>query len=370
MSNATLFQQRIDRINKAIALEKPDRTPVVILYALFAARITGLPFYDFCASIAKSAEAMIKAFDMCGDADGMDYVGFPTYGLSFMWLSKIKLPGKELPPSVSYQVSEAELMKPEDYDAILGRGYLEWYLEYMQQRVINDVDPALLPMTQPPFDPIAACAPLGIPVLTAGAPLVPPFDALCGGRSMSKFVRDLFTIPDKVEAVMDLMIPGITPPVIQATRAVKAPGIWVGGWRSASANLSPKLWDRFVWPYYRRMAMEVIDAGLTAILHLDGDWTRDLARFRELPKGKCILAIDGLTDIFKAKEKLGDHMCIMGDVPAAKLSMGTPDDVYNYSTKLIREIGPQGFILHSGCDIPANAKLENVQAMIAAATGK
>ena len=34
---------------------------------------------------------------------------------------------------------------------------------------------------------------------------------------------------------------------------------------------------------------------------------------------------------------------------------------------LIRELGPHGFILQSGCDIPANAKLENVRAMVAAA---
>jgi len=33
-------------------------------------------------------------------------------------------------------------------------------------------------------------------------------------------------------------------------------------------------------------------------------------------------------------------------------------------------LGPEGFILHSGCDIPVNARLENVHAMIAAATGK
>jgi uroporphyrinogen-III decarboxylase len=370
MNNESLLKERWNRINKAIALEKPDRTPVIILYALFAAKITGQPFNDFCCSIAKSAEAMIKAFEICGDADGMDYVGFPTYGLSFMWLSKIKLPGKDLPDDVSYQVAEAELMKLQDYDTILEKGYMDWYLDYMQTRVIDDVDPSLLPMNQPPYNPFAACDPLGIPVLTAGAPLVPPFDALCGGRSMTKFVHDLFTIPDKVEAVMDLMIPNITPPVIEATKALGGSGIWVGGWRSASSNLSPKLWDRFVWPYYRRMAMEVIDAGLTAILHIDGDWTRDLARFKELPKGKCILAPDGMTDIFKAKEILGDHMCIMGDVPAAKLSMATPDEVYNYSNRLIKELGPEGFILHSGCDIPANAKLENVRAMVSAATGK
>ena len=81
------------------------------------------------------------------------------------------------------------------------------------------------------------------------------------------------------------------------------------------------------------------------------------------------MALDGETDIFKAKEVLGDHMCIMGDVPASMLFLDTPDNVYAYCTHLIRELGPGGFILQSGCDIPANAKLENVQAMVAAATG-
>lgn len=45
----------------------------------------------------------------------------------------------------------------------------------------------------------------------------------------------------------------------------------------------------------------------------------------------------------------------------------TPDTVYDYCTRLIRELGPGGFMLQSGCDIPTNAKLENVKAMVAAA---
>jgi uroporphyrinogen-III decarboxylase len=50
------------------------------------------------------------------------------------------------------------------------------------------------------------------------------------------------------------------------------------------------------------------------------------------------------------------------------LYLDTPEKVHEYCAKLIREVGPQGFILQSGCDIPTNAKLENVQAMVAAAT--
>lgn len=113
------------------------------------------------------------------------------------------------------------------------------------------------------------------------------------------------------------------------------------------------------------MIYETLDAGITPILHFDSDWTRDLARFKDFPKGKIILELDGMTNIFKAKEILGDTMCIMGDVPPALLTLGTPDEVHKYCRKLIEEIGPTGFILHPGCDIPIDAKLENVQAMVA-----
>jgi uroporphyrinogen-III decarboxylase len=106
---------------------------------------------------------------------------------------------------------------------------------------------------------------------------------------------------------------------------------------------------------------------LIALLHLDSDWTRELQRFRELPRAKCILALDGETDIYKAKKILSDHLCIMGDVPASMLYMESPENVYKYSCKLVRQLGPEGFILHSGCDIPANAKMDNVRAMVAAA---
>ena len=369
MNNKALLQERLARIDKAIALQKPDRTPVVLLYALFAANVTGQPFPEFCGSVAKSAESMIQAYELCGDADGTDYLGFATYGLCFLWMSKVKVPGKDLSDNVVYQVAEAELMKEKDYDVILSKGWLEFFTEFMQTRVLDDVDPAQLPENQP-FDAKSVCDPLGIPVLTPGGPISNPFEMLCGARSMTKFIHDLFTMPDKVEAVMDLIVPHCAAQSVQLAVEGGYRGVWAGGWRSASATLSPKLWDRFVWPYYRRIINEIIEAGIVPIFHLDSDWTRDLGRFREFPKGKCIMATDGMTDIFKAKEILGDHMCLMGDVPAAKFSMGTPDDVYNYCMKLINGLGPKGFILHSGCDIPANAKLENVKAMISAATGK
>ena len=138
---------------------------------------------------------------------------------------------------------------------------------------------------QPPFNAKAACDPLGIPLLTGGM-VGTPYEMLCGARSLQKFTYDLFTIPDKIEAIMDHIVPHLSGPACQMAKDKGFPGVWVGGWRTASAMLSPKLWERFFWPYFVRLVNEVVDAGLIAILHMDQDWTRDLARFRELPKGR------------------------------------------------------------------------------------
>jgi len=61
-------------------------------------------------------------------------------------------------------------------------------------------------------------------------------------------------------------------------------------------------------------------------------------------------------------------MAIMGDVPAYLLAFAGKDRVMAYCQRLIREVGKGGgFILSSGCSIPANAKPENVRALVEAA---
>ena len=368
MSKAQLLKERQTRIFRAIGLEKPDRTPVVLEYAGFAAHVTNKPLAAFLGSISKSVNVMIEAFHIVGEADGIDYGSYSPYSLAYGWMSKVKVPGVELPDDAMYQVAEAELMKAEDYDRILHEGWRDFYRLFMRERVLNDVPPERLPSGQPFTDVRGAWAAQGIPVLSGGTVSL-PFELLCGGRSLNSFFIDLMTMPDRIQEVMDAMMPHLVSHICKRAKIEGFPAVWIGGWRSASNMISPALWERFVWPYFEKAVDDVVNSGLIALLHLDSDWTRDLGFFRSLPKAKCILATDGQTDLFKAKEILNGHMCLMGDVPATMLAFGTPDEVYEYSIKLIKELGPEGFILHSGCDIPMDAKLPNVRAMVAAATG-
>jgi hypothetical protein len=368
MDAENLLAERLARINKAVALESPDRVPVVLEYAGFAARVTHTPYSQFLLDLETSVEAMMEAYRMVGEvgeADAMNYGRFSPYALSYLWLSKVRVPGVDLAEDEPYQVVETESMTRDDYDRILREGWPQFYGTFLQEKVLDGVPSELLPANQPPMDVRGEWSKLGVPVLRSQA-TAPPFEFLCGGRSLTGFALDLLEIPDKIEAVMDEIAPYLSAPLCQLARLEGYPAMWVGGWRAAPPMLSPKMWNRFVWPYFRRLVYTVIEHGLIPILYLDSNWDRELGRFRELPKGKIIMALDGETNIFKAKEVLGDHLCLMGDVPPAMLCFDDADKVFDYSTRLIRELGPEGFILHSGCDIPENARLENVQAMVAA----
>lgn len=371
MTKEAKLKERLERILRAVALEPVDRPPVVLEYAGFAAQVTKAPLPRFFTEPEYSLQKMIEAWGIvCRDfeADAIHYGYSNAYSLAMLWMSKVKVPGVDLPEDVPYQVHEAELMKVEDYDRILKEPWPEFYMDFLAKRVFDDVPAKYHPWNQERLDVAGAWAAIGVPVLSGGA-FGTPFELFCGARSLSRFITDLFTIPDKVEAAMEAIVPHLAPPSLKAAKEQGCPFCWLGGWRAASNMLSPRLWRRFVWPYFQRLVNEVVEAGLVCLLHLDADWTRDLEFFRELPAKRCVLATDGQTDLFKAKEVLGDRICLMGDVPATMLTLGRPDEVLAYSTRLIRELGPQGFILQSGCDIPFDAKLENVQAMVKAATG-
>ena len=66
----------------------------------------------------------------------------------------------------------------------------------------------------------------------------------------------------------------------------------------------------------------------------------------------------------RAKEVLGDHACIMGNVPPGLLQVGSPQEVEEYCKKLIKVCGKGGgFILANGSAMDT-ARPANVKAMI------
>ena len=372
MDNKTLYQERIDLIKKTIALEPVDHVPVIFMGTAFTARYNNISIADYCRDPKLSYQANILTMDRIGGFDGANLAGGGriTAVESVLWMSKILVPGKDLPADSLWQVQEAETMKVEEYDDILKMGWNKYVQSYLP-RVINKNE-FIMAMMWNAFNAkkiFKAYQKKAYPVVSevfiqGGV----PFEALCGARSMSKFIVDLFRIPDKVEAVMQIMLEE----TLEGIKKVKVSkegigGAWLGGWRTASGLLSPKLWDRFVWPYILKIVDAMLNAGITPVLHWDQDWTRDLGRLVELPAKKCILNPDGMTDMKKFKAVAGDRMAMMGDVPASLLAAGTPEEVRIYVRDLIELFEGKGLMICPGCDAPISTKPENMKAMVEAA---
>lgn len=365
-----LYQENLERIKKVVAYEPVDRIPVAFIGAAFVPRYVGVPTADYAGDMKVQR---VTTFETLEKLNGVDGLNSPATGAPFdvalgsIWLSKVLMPGRELDNDVLWQVQEEELMSVDEYDVIIEQGWSKFQSNFFK-RIFRDpagmrkfmIKTALAtPLTNRRYRNagyVALCGALG----------TFPYESLCGARSMSKFILDLYRIPDKVEAAMDVMLPDMIKTVIMGGKLSGALGVWVGGWRSASSMLGPDQWNRFVFPYMKKMVEAVAEAGLVPILHIDQDWTRDLECFKEFLAKTCILNPDGMTDIRKAKEVLDGHMAIMGDVPASLLATGTPEDVNAYVRDLIQDVGPTGLIVCPGCDAPINAKPENVEAMVAA----
>jgi uroporphyrinogen-III decarboxylase len=370
INKEALYQARKTRVEKTLALEPVDRVPTVFMGMAFAPRFMGMSIADFCAIPENRTEVTLAAMDALGadDWDGINALpcGQIVPSLASSWLSRIAVPGRDLPEDELWQVHEAEIMLPEDYDTILKKGWPAFLESYMP-RVIDpkELADSRAWVIENVEHVKNRCREHGyVPISFGGTST--PFEYLCGGRSMSRFFIDLYRDQKKLKEVMDHMLPYMIQEGIETAEMSGINCVWVGGWRSASSLVSPPIWEEFVFPYLYELVHALAEKDIVSLLHFDQDWTRDLSRLLELPKKMCLLNADGMTDLRKAREILDGHMAIMGDVPSSMLCSGTVQDVTEYVRDLIRDVGPTGLLVCPGCDAPINAKPENVRAMVEA----
>jgi len=109
----------------------------------------------------------------------------------------------------------------------------------------------------------------------------------------------------------------------------------------------------------------LINEGLIQNMFAEGGYNTRLDSINEFPKGAVCWYFDK-TDMFKAKQTLGNKCAIQGNVPSSLIVTGTAADTKEYCRKLIEGCGKGGgFILSAGA-IADNPKLENLRAMLAA----
>ncbi|SFR17586.1 uroporphyrinogen decarboxylase family protein [Desulfoscipio geothermicus] len=373
-----LYEERLGRYQATIALEKTDRMPVATGSNYFAEVYSGNTnqetIYD-SEKWLKAEEIFIRDFpevDVLRNnriwAPLYDAVGCKTY----------KLPGRDLPSKTQFQFVEEEYMKADEYD-ILINDPVEFMMDRFLPRVLGDMaEPgstrcrmaflkggmAQMMMAQVMRNrSIYLQEKLGMPQPMTGA-FVAPFDVLADAmRGLRGILLDIYRQPDKVLEACDVIVHEIAHFALSTADPLKRYPIFVPTHKACF--LSPKQFETFYWPSFKKTLEILINAGYTVRAYLEGDWGHHWHHFLELPKGKLILDIDNQGDIFKAYETLGKHQCLAGGIPDSMFILGTPQEMKERVKLLCETVGKEGgFIINGGCNIPYDTKPENYRAMI------
>ncbi|MBN2402989.1 MAG: hypothetical protein JXN64_11400 [Spirochaetes bacterium] len=399
-----LYNEREKRVLDVIALKKPDRIPIMVMFSFFPAKYSGMTTEEVMYDPDKLWNAQWKVMtdfeqDMEQNPFALRFTGPLLEALDF---KQLKWPGHGVGPNYSYQFVEGEYMAADEYDHYLLdptdfmiRKY--WPRIFGNMKALEKLPPLhniitysmgvptgfaifAAPDVQQALDTfkkageksaqLASYAKsfsektkeAGFPLQTGGF-CQAPFDTLGDYfRGMKGLMLDMYRRPDKIVKACEKLFHFMLEMALNAAKNTGNPRIFIPIHKGIDGFMSEEQFKKLFWPTLRDLMIELINNGLTPCPLWEGNCTSRLEIIKDIPAGKAIYSFEA-TDIFKAKEVLGDTVCIRGNVPASILSTGTPDDVRAYCKKLIDVAGRDGGYIMDASTGLDDAKVENVKAM-------
>ncbi len=404
-TNEELYAERIKRIEDATALKTPDRVPIFIYQEGFPVRYAGITyeeaFYEQDKWLAANEKTVL---DFSPDMYFMLIGGVTAPGSAWERLGYLqhKWPGHGVGENTAFQFVEGEYMKAEEYDH-----YLDDPSDFLLRVYLPRTNTALaglsmLPPLQSMFMGVTALTPLllappvaeAMAALNDAAPIMAnwaqkeaefypkmaaqgypllftslsmaPFDVITDYfRGLKGIMLDMYRCPDKLKAMQKKLLPLLTNMGIGAAKASGNPRIFIPLHRAADGFVSLQQFEEFYWPGLKQLMLNLIDAGLNPMPFFEGRYDQRLEYLRELPKGKVIAWFDS-TDLVRAKDIIGDVVCIAGGMPTSMLHVGTPDQIRARTKEMIDKVGKGGGYIMTSSTSFNDAPPENVKAWIEA----
>ena len=395
-----LYEEREKRVRDSIFLRQPDRIPLFAFAdpAEHYGLLHSAAFYD----PAAWRQAFIR--DILDFEPEMASGTFVTSGESLATLDvRNKLwPGGPLPPDGELQFVEGEWMKEDEYDL-----FLEDPADFMIRRylprmygslgalaalpsfslMMNGFENIVDLFTNPEFKKLARTlekagrelkkyreatgnlqddlAQLGFPAFShSGGVGIAPFDVLSSFlRGMRGLMVDMYRQPNNVikacEAILKRRIATATPADPKARGNPKR--VFMPLWRGDKSFMSKAHFDRFYWPTLKKTMLAAIKLGYVPMPVFEAHFGDRLECMLELPKGKAVAVVEYM-DVVQAKEILGGHTCIIGNVPKS-LRYQSPKETLAYYKDLIAKVGKGGGVMLN-VSLPHNTPVAELKKMV------
>ncbi|MBN2123936.1 MAG: uroporphyrinogen decarboxylase [Deltaproteobacteria bacterium] len=398
------YRERCTLIKDAIQLKKPPaRIPICPSAGFFPAEYAGITMYEAMYDYEALKKAWIKYHeDFAPDAYNSPANIVPGRALDILDFRLYQWPGHGVGRDREYQFVEKEYMRPGEYQDLIDDP-TAFFLNAYFPRIFGALEPlSTFPLLPPvheipvvpsflmPFGSEGMKAALealgragdevlrwrtvagqinasimgkGFPAFSGGftkAPFDVIGDSLRGTRGV---MLDMFRYPDELKEACERLTPIMVKCGALSCRGAGHIMPLIPLHKGADGFMSREQFAEFYWPTLRKLIIGLINEGIVPLLFAEGSYNTRLDIIRDMPVGKAVWWFDR-TDMKKAKEVVGQTVCIAGNVPLDLLCTATPAEVEAYCRELAEAAGAGGgFILSSGAGIQGS-RAENVKAMM------
>lgn len=401
------YDEKVARVEAAIALKEPDRVPMMPSAALFPMLNAGYTvaevIYDI--SLEKMTKSIVKyleEFDPdCGLNTGTNYAG---EGL-ILELEKPKnmrwagMPGNIIDVNSIQQFIEYPLLLDDEFDEFFSdrtgwtmRKQLPRNSELLEplatlhqegrfsiQRLAAQVStPEFKAMMQDlwKIDELAqefrknakkldeTVYEMGYPVFRKGGAAV-PFDNYSDNlRGTILSLQDIYERPEDIDRFIEETI---EPQLEMIRKMGKMPGmkrkhVFMALHKGIDGFMGDEHYKKLYWKHLQMIIEEIIKADMVPNVFCEGRYNTRLDCLTEVTPGKVFYHFEEV-DMALAKSKLKDVACIGGSFNNNLLQFGTPQQVRDEAKRLLDICAPGGgFIFATGSGL-SHEKKENVVAL-------
>jgi len=186
-----------------------------------------------------------------------------------------------------------------------------------------------------------------------------PFTLAGRLMDMTEIMVNCYLDPEFVHLTLEKMVDFLIPYILEYKKR-GANGIVIA--EPAAGLLSPKLCEEFSSKYIKRIKEAVDDDDFIFIYHNCGNVKPLLQSIFTI--GADAYHFGNATDMVDALSVSPKDVLIMGNIhPVYEFDKGTPDSMKKAVISLLDSCNQyDNFVISSGCDIPAQSKLENIDA--------
>ena len=399
------YQGRVQRMIDAIELKKtPDRVPIYPNHTFMPAYLMGKKPLDVMSDVKVATEVWEKFLDEYQyDAYGAIGVICPIPPMEILGYELYKWPGVGgVPKDSIYRYVEHDWMEASEYKPLAEDPTNFWLRTYIPRFCKSLSGLSSLPVATnfielPNFAGFVSA--FGLPevqeslkkLMEAGAKTLEwmkvvgqfmvrvagkghptssggftkaPFDTLTDTmRSMKSAMLDLRRHPEGLLEAMEALTPLAGKMAVEAIDRSGNPLVFIPLHKGADGFMSGAQFEKFYWPTLKRTMEYIVENGGVPVPFAEGGYSQRIDYLKDMPKGAVAWMIDK-TDMVELKKRVGDHCCLIGNVPGSVFHSGTPADIEKYCRGLIDNVAPGGGFMMASGTVLDETRAEMVKAMI------